>query len=497
MNTSRGIRYVFIIFLLFSALFIVSCGTDNDYEGCPFTPYFEDRNLLRGEVLTLTMVRPWHDSIRERYWIAALAFQIYMRDYNIRIRINFVDDETDDINIFTTQMITNFMAGTTDTLISLSVADLPNGGIDWRNPYVSRFFADMWPVINADPFVSEENINFNIFNALTLSDGSLRVIPHNFFTWHILANTMIPGLADAFARYAYVSMDDLHRLHAIYAEHLGFYMHSGYSVFDAVSADAMNFIDFANRTADFNNDRFIDMLNHAEGRVYRGSGPWGRWYVLDCLQDITNAHAETFAFMIGNPFLRVFELLSIQEFEHPFSLPVPLTNSSGELLITPNIPMAISGNASYAQRVLAWEFLKFLAHPDRSRYDHNVQIYWGYSNPRFYRPFMQDTIYWNVARWYPQPAYAILTDTDLQWETRGVRLRQTGLNLVESHDEALRIVLEYHDLVSNMPMTLRWPFQNAIMRTLNDNISSFELGLISAQEAAVRIHNTVTLILLE
>ena len=98
-------------------------------------------------------------------------------------------------------------------------------------------------------------------------------------------------------------MDDLHILHAIYAEHLGFYMHSGYSVVDAISTAAVDFIDFANRTADFNNDQFIDMLNFAERRVYRGPGAelFGRWYVVDCLQDIKNAHAETFAFMIGSP----------------------------------------------------------------------------------------------------------------------------------------------------------------------------------------------------
>ena len=498
MNTFINIRYVVIAFLLSSTFLFVSCVSGDDYQSCPFTPYFEDRNLLYGEVLTITMVQPWHDSIRTRYLRAVDEFQRYMQDYNIRVMINFIVDETADIDIFTTQMNVNLMAGNTDTLISLTAAELPDGGIDWRNPQVSRFFADMWPVINADPLVNDENFNFNVFNALTLNDGSLRVLPHNIFTWHIMANLTIPGLADALAEHTYVTMDDLHRLHAVYAEHLGFYMYAGYDVIDVISTQASDFVDFANSTADFNNDRFIDMLTYAEGRINHRpiTDFWGRSYANDCLSDITNTHAETFAFLTSIPFLKVHELLTIEEFVYPFGRPVPIANSSGELLISINSPKAISANASYAQQVLAWEFLKFMAHPDRTRHD-QVFFYWGSGNHRFYRPFLQEAIYWNVARWYPQPAYAIEADSVLQSRVRGIRLRQTRLSLAESHDEALRIVMEYHDLVSNMPMTLRWPFQNAIVRAIDDNISSFELGLISAHEAATRIQNTVTLILLE
>ena len=497
MKSTKFANLFFIIVIVTSIFLFSACGSDAEPEYCPFTPFFEDRNLLYGEVLTITKIRPRHPLTRERFFRAVGEFELHMQDYGISISLNFIDDDTPDLDVFTMQMNTKFMSSNVDTLIFLTEHGLFEGGIDWRNPSVSRFFADMWPIINADPAVNDEDFNMNIFDAMTLGDGSLRTVPQNVFTWNVKANLAIPGLADAFAQYDYVSMDDLQRLHAAYAEYLGYYMFLGYNIFDAISAHAVDFIDFTNNTADFNNSQFIDLLDQAKNRLNPSTNVdlFG-WYIRG-VAELATAQAETYAFMISNPLIRVHELLTFEGFEHLFAGPVPFTNSAGEILINPFNPIAISGSASHAQQVLAWEFMKFLVHPDRIQGDGRYLAYYGYGNSTFYRPFLQYAIYWNVARWYPQPDYAVDTDSFFQFRARGARIYQTGMRLVESHEEALSIVLDYHHMLTNMPMALRQPFQNAIVRAITNNVSLFEYGLLSAHEAAANIQNTVTLILLE
>ena len=333
------------------------------FDGCPFTPYFENRYLLYGEVLTITVPDRNNNNRNEVQRALTTMFERQWSNYNITIRLSFVDCET-----FEQQMMESLIEGTADTLIGVEFGFADgSSGLDWRDPEVSKMFADMWPVIRADPAVNYEDFSMNIFDAMTLSDGTLRVLPNVVSYESFMANLTIFGLAHTFAEYEAVSIDDLHWIYGLHAINTGHYIYFRYGIIEIAKLTAGEFLNLADRTADFNNRRFIDLLLHAKAHTNadRDKLLGYEWYFTRGIIYLNEDLAETYAFMPAMPLWHVHELLTLAEFDRLFSHPLPFVSKDGELLITPIFPYAVCANASYAQRVLAWEFLKFLNHSDR------------------------------------------------------------------------------------------------------------------------------------
>ena len=480
---------VFTFLVIITVFAITSCSNSNDIPSyCPFTPFFEDRSLLYGE--TLTFIVPSSDPIRlQRRQRYISSFNREWRDYNVSVRLRVVDDDTPEHSIFQQVVSVEMMAGSLDALILLEEG-FSDGrrGIDWRNPSISMFFADMWPVLNADPDFHEDNFIVNIFDALTLSDDSLRVIPTAVNVSYFSANRTIPGLVNAFSTFDFVTIEDLHKLHNKFAVYDSFYMFLGYSPVRIAPIIAHEFLDLSNRTARFNSSEFADMLTHSlkMTNLRPNNTMFGMWYVTHGIVEPELLHAAKYAFRRSIPLVHIYELLLLEGHESLFSTPVPMTNNQGKLLIDPFNPFALSVTSTYAQRVLAWEFIKHMSSCER------VDEQPFYSQVMsIYRSSLHRLIYWTVARWFPGVA---------AWCPMGLRYRSaqnTGFNLAVTQDEAIEALICFHENLAQMPMVLNHFMTRPMLYAIESNVGSLRDGLLLPSQAAANIQNTVMLILLE
>ena len=467
-----------------------SCGNSNDeLNNCPFAPFFEDRSLLYGETLTILIPQVHHPTVLSIFREARRSLELELRDYNVTVRLEFFDDPTPDLSMFQQLIYMEMMAGTmTDALILLeNGASRGDRGIDWRSPSVSRYFADMWPEIRADPDFNEENFVTNIFDAMTFGDGSLRVVPEAIRFEAFRANRLVPGLENAFMAFESVCIDDLHMLHSKYIVDDYRYMFFNYNPRHVASALANEFLCLDNRVASFNSDRFVDVMTHAleMTNLRQNEAMSGTWYRNYGIAVPELAHSAVYAFMRGMPLMQIFELIPLEGHEHLFSTAIPYTNSQGELLITPLNPFAISASSSYAQRVLAWKYIKRLTSIDalNAHPAHSPAII-------IYRPRLHKQIYFQVSAWYPR--YRTLTNI-----FSNVSFHITGHSLSLPEDEALEVAMKFYSKVSNMPMVLHYPFQRSIAYAIEYAAESIRYGIVLPSQAAATLQNRVMLILME
>ena len=472
----RKLNYLFIATL--AMLIFASCARRDDIDPEYF---FQDRSLLYGESLTITV--PTLAPFFIPQLLGAIgALEEELEDYNVTIRLNVIEDTSPELSIFEQRVSTEIMAGTLDGLVML-VNGHCNGfsSLDWRNPEVSRFFADMWPILRADPEFNNDNFVYNIFEAFTLGDGSLRVIPEaiNFRT--LRANRTIPGLEDAFLAFDSVTIYDLHELHDRYVVDGTHYIFLGYHPMHIASVLVNEFIDMDNMTANFYSERFIELMEQALEltNLSPNVDMLYMWLPSHGIVEPEALNAASYAFMHGITLLQVYELVPLAEHTSLFSQPLPFTNNEGELLINPFMPFVMSASSSNAERVLAWKFIKHLSSVERFNPASNIELI-HISRPRTHR-----NIYHNVNLWYFGGTFA------------NHFARQTGFSLDMPEDEARNIIMEFYRKVSNMPMVLHFPYRRTIWNAIWTTTESIHNGVVPPSQAAAELQNRVMLIMME
>ena len=472
-------RRLICILAVSAMLIFASCAPGDDIEPRYF---FEDRSLLYGESLTITV--PTLDAVYITRLLGAIsALEQELEDYNVTVNLNVINDTTPELSNFAQHLSIQVMAGTLEGLVMLV-----NGwcwwgqsGMDWRNPEVSRFFADMWPVLRADPEFNNDNFVYRIFEAFTLGDGSLRVIPEAIFLSSLRANRTIPGLEDSFLTFESVTIDDLHELHDRYVVDDTHYMFFWYNPLHVASVLASDFLDMDNMAASFDSARFVDLMTHA----FELTNPApnfdlaNTWIGDHGIVQPEALHAAFYAFMFASPLDQANELVLLAEHTSLFSRPIPFTNSDGELLIHPFMPFAMSAASSNAERVLAWKFIKYFSSVERFSVAENS------GRLHISRPMTHRNIYRRVNEWY------------FGGEFGNVLTRRTGFTLDLPEDEAREKVMDFYRKVSNMPMALRYPYPRAILNAIISAAESIRDGVVHPSQAAADLQNRVMLIMME
>ena len=460
-----------------------SCAGDIfiEPEYCPLEPFFRDRSLLYGETLTITVptLIPFFVTQMQA---AIRALEQELEDVNVTIHLNVIDDTTPELSIFQQLVNLELMAGTLNGLVMLDNSwSFGERGIDWRNPEVSSlFFTDMWPLLRADPEFNNENFVHSIFEAFTLGDGSLRVVPHAVAFDSFRANRAIPGLEESFLTFESVTIDDLHELHDRYVAG-SHHMFLAYSPMHVAQVLASEFLDVDNMAASFDSDRFVDLMVHALEMTNpaRDEAMRGLWVGRGGIVQPEAMHSATYAFMSGRPLLHAFEHVPLAGHTSLFSPPIPYTNSDGALLIHPFMPFAISAHSSYEERVLAWKLIKHFACVERFTPD-------GFSEAiHINRHTTHKNIYFSVTSWY------------IGGQFGNHFARQTGLFLDVPEDEALERVMDFYRKASNMPMVLQNPYRRAITYAIESATEAIGAGVVLPSQAAASLQNRVMLILME
>jgi len=288
-------------------------------------------------------------------------------------------------------------------------------------------------------------------------------------------------LAEAFARYDFMTHSDLQRLHKQFSSERHPYMFFAYNVHWGIMYNLENYVNIPQGMANFQNSDFEQVLMQAQGIAnnatsfvpfFSGGMPF---FVLPAIQN----GLYVFDRASVPPTLQPFFQFEYDYFRggHAFMI-----DHSGYLLINNFAPaFALTNSATPAQKATAWDFMMFIQNPDNIG---GIDIYsrWMHGQP-VYKPFFR--------RQMQQSVYYQLSNIR---ENLGMRVKMDMSLPIAHHAEIIGDTLY---AMGNMPMrhiqTLTRPIENIIQDVLNQ----FHDGLIDARQAAEYLQNRITIVLME
>ncbi|MCL2171353.1 MAG: hypothetical protein FWB71_04310 [Defluviitaleaceae bacterium] len=214
-----------------SALFIIAlagvaafaaCGSSERGPSRTVGEYLADRSLLYGTTIAIAHVPQIRvgGTQRQHFGMELLAQRFMLANPGITIEFRAFDSPEQ-----ATELIgLDLMSGMSEFTLINSL------GIDWRSPVVTRLFlADWFEIMNAAPDFNPDDWFMNVFDAMA-KDGRLHVFPTDFRYEVVVANSSVPGLAEAFARYDFITHSDLQRLHQEFSTEQQPYMFFAYNI---------------------------------------------------------------------------------------------------------------------------------------------------------------------------------------------------------------------------------------------------------------------------
>jgi hypothetical protein len=249
-------------------------------------------------------------------------------------------------------------------------------------------------------------------------------------------------------------------------------MMEGFDVHTVVLRNLAAYIDFENKTCDFLSDDFIDLIYDARNVTYDpsverlGLGIKSR---LSHDRTIQREHAARFLFTESGTQIYTYPLF-FPYVEEVFADFIPMANDQGKLLIR-----AISSyliNEASENKELAFEFLRFMTTPEA----------------------MEDSIVITV----PVHRGVLRSNNMIHLLSDSVeRVRETD-GLIGETEEIVEQLIVMLERCNEMPMqgnTLTG--SGDLMEMLEDTLTNFHNGILTAQQAASELQNKVSLFLME
>jgi len=365
------------------------------------------------------------------------------------------------------------------------------------NLHATHRFVNWAPFIYSTSDFNDYNFFMNVIEAMMVEDY-LNEFPVAFSFSMVAANHSIPGLAEALEMYDGITM---YRLLGLMRN----FNITGYHPYPGVSHQRMylwhNFdvgygfeylqdiFDSEDGTAEFNNQRFIDFLNHAYEVTYPDkvfgedyapplhilrSPDWAlvNWRYFFLKINTSDSH-NIMPFFGDNP--RNF----VYAFSHlMFSGLTPIVSDYGDLIITNTSSYVLYTGATPIQQALAWDFMQFMASEEGARAASRriSSAAQGSAMARERLPMMninRDAAHFSVRANWPAPdnfcnfAF-VLTGTTYS-------------------EEAIPILDDWINDIGDMPMILAQTWPDAARLILQD----FHNGAITAADAALIIQSLI------
>ena len=229
---------------------LTSCGDATSDEHFVWPQSIDGQSPFYGETLTIATYDHVVSSLRQ----AAVRYMLENPGTTIDVigHGNDFESAREEIGI-------QLMAGSASVLIS-------DNFVDANNPLQMRFFEDWFLVMQADPHFDEADWFMNVFHAAAVN-GQLHALPLQFMYSIYVANSTIPGLAEAFSELNGASHTDLLELHSRFSPDGQFYLSDRFDTAAAVFVNLDDYIDIEAGTVDFNNQEFIDFLVHVQSVI--------------------------------------------------------------------------------------------------------------------------------------------------------------------------------------------------------------------------------------
>jgi len=431
-------------------------GTDEDYEtdmilDVPYLDYSD--NQFHGQTLTISVLGDW---------FIAPHVAAYMRE-NPGIMINVTDFGADWERAREYTNI-HLMAGIAPDLIDANF-------LDFNNPRITPYLADWFPIMNACLNFNEDDFFMNVFHAAAVN-GQLYAFPLIFSFEMITANSTIPGITEALMWYDDgITASQLINLKRVSDSITGKYMAPDSNAGTWMRYYFHNFFDFGSRRVDFNNQRFIDFINHArevtnpESDFYQGSFN----ALVQPSQELQMSERYFFQSIGQEPRLQYFV-----EFDEDFLFtnPTPIVSDHGELIIHPWITFVLNAETTTENQALAWDFMHFMS--GATRVATNTHPDW--------LPLMP--LNRSALRYSIEMRIPILLSRISVWFL--------GRQPYGTESEAIESVIDMITALGDMPMIATTTVPHSVSVIMGEEISNFHHGIITAEEAAENLQKRIT-----
>ena len=454
-----------IIFILFFSFFLVSC-TANPSISREITKKKEEQPLLetiipKELVVVTTDFREYgtEEIIRE--------FEVNNADVNIR-HIKYTTEELPNVY---EQMKVGFMSGNAFSIVG-DVFSLYNENLSYAN---RGYLADIYELMNNDPNFKNEEYYASIFEALE-HKGKLYYFPISFTYFSVVLNKNLSeqelGLFNALDS---ISYPEMFSFYINVDSNQSLYIDSSYTPADwgaPIRSDIQNelakFVNYYDQTCSFDSEDFIDLLElyktieslKISPDISRSDFFLGVSYFES---DLRLSKQYVFRRII-----QCFYQYKLQYESNNFTHPIPLTNSSGEIRIT---PLNYSIYAGSENKDLAWKFLKFATANERGYHAYDIS-----PNKILDRTHLLTLL----------QEYVMYS-------------KKTTSDVITSLSNRAAALSDYQDeLFETMPIAnLAVTYDQPLLAIVQEEVELFFLGIQTAEQTAAKIQNKVTLYLLE
>jgi len=451
--------------VVFAALLFAACGGTDAAPDEPFV-WPDSENPFYGETLTIATNRRFFAA---HYFTFA---QTYMqRNPGVTIEFEFLDDNLDHSR---EQMAVQLMAGTAPTLIHRNYADQ-------FMPMAQTMFADWNVLMAAHPEFDEADWVMNVFSASEV-DGRLLAFPLAFGYLYVVANSTVPGLADALHGRQTIYVGDIMEIYGQYRDttdearplYIGNFRNWHTGNLWALMMMEDDFFDFKTGFVNFSGPEFIETISRIRDWTRNAEYAFMFYEMGNRANEIELSQTAFFR-VITNDHL---EYLGVLDEETIFVNPMRLTNRQGELFVHPGHSFFLNAGATHIEQALALDFIMFMAgHNSLDVAENQTRLFIGEQST--HRELNSNEIIRGL------PIYL------MTWYNRGPISQTTITHITE------RLTARAQS-AADMPMAASWfgPRQIQVMIII-EVYSQFHDGLITAEAAANDLQNRITLMLME
>lgn len=265
---------------------------------------------------------------------------------DLKIKINTVD-ESDKYKL---KISTNLMSNTSDDIIDCLF-------LDYYKIASSGKVIDFNKLISEDEAFNKEDYYMNVLDAFSYN-GGIYLFPAIFNYNLVGVNRNISSeFASEFEKYDSVNSLDMIKLYNSLDNKDNYNVEQSFSVYNTIFNQLLKYVDFNNKTCNFNNSEFIELIEKAKVATEKDNKNFIGYKFWDMFDEEREATiGNTYAFQeITSSNYQYF-----LPYEHKFfNTHVPLKNGDNKIEIKPGGGFLISEDSS--NKDIAWSFLKFLA----------------------------------------------------------------------------------------------------------------------------------------
>ena len=360
-------------------------------------------------------------------------------------------------------------------------ADIANVSFyEFYNYADKGYFVDLRQYMEADPNFHMEDYYTNVFDAY-LYKGGQYAFPLSFVYDLAAMNKTAPDglLADFTAKdgISTAQMIDMFTQSGLQGQKdMVSYTSFDRLVFDTITCE---FIDYENKTCDFDNERFINLLQTSRAVLAEDmqteEKASARFYT-DRSDEREGQIAAQFLFRRVAPSEKQYVFPGFTP-TNLFTDAIPIVNTQGEIPIWTTDLFAIPANSP--NKALAWEFIKYLASVE-------VQSKRVYDEPVVNRAAFAAVEAENIALYLENDVYYFENHADREGVIAGYIDDTAAITAMT--DEAIAT----HDKWNRMPMTIYTGMHRSVLNPVYDAIDLYFYDIYTEEQAAALVQEQVS-----